>query len=185
MKKLPFQWLLYLCMLVAIILPTHVIASDINLSTQYRLSAGDVLKISVFGEPDLSIDEVRLNDAGTFSYPFLGELQVRDLTASQVETLITERLTGDYLIDPRVSVSIIEYREFFISGEVRNPGGYPFQPGLTLRRAVALAGGLTERASQRRMSIIRDKDVSRTSQSANMDTLVMPGDIITIDQGFF
>ena len=175
-----FLSLIFMCMFSA-----NVIAENINMSTQYRLSAGDVLKISVFGEPDLSIDEVRLNDAGTFSYPFLGEMQVRGLTASQVEAMITERLQGDYLVNPRVSVSIIEYREFFISGEVRNPGGYPYQPGLTLRRAVALAGGLTERASQRRMSIIRDGDANRTSESANMDTLVMPGDIITIDQGFF
>ncbi|MCY1379992.1 hypothetical protein D9M69_677670 [compost metagenome] len=65
------------------------------------------------------------------------------------------------------------------------PGGYPFQPGLTLRRAVALAGGLTERASDKRITIIRDSDASRTPVSATLDTLVMPGDTITIDQGFF
>ena len=154
-------------------------------ATQYQLAAGDVIKISVFGEPDLSIDTVRLNDAAAFSYPFIGEISARGLTASQLEALITRRLKGDYLVDPRVSVSILEYREFFISGEVKEPGGYPYQPGLTLRSAIALAGGLTERASRRGMTIIRDGDTSRQPEVAGMDTAVMPGDIITIDQSFF
>ncbi|MNC22312.1 SLBB domain protein [compost metagenome] len=105
--------------------------------------------------------------------------------ASEIERTLTERLKGSYLIDPRVSVSILKYREFFISGEVKTPGGYAFQPGLTLRRAVALAGGLTERASENRITIIRDQDPERRPEPATLDTLVMPGDTITIDQGFF
>jgi protein involved in polysaccharide export with SLBB domain len=105
--------------------------------------------------------------------------------ASEIERTLTERLKGSYLIDPRVSVSILKYREFFISGEVKTPGGYAFQPGLTLRRAVALAGGLTERAPENRITIIRDQDPERRPEPATLDTLVMPGDTITIDQGFF
>jgi polysaccharide export outer membrane protein len=111
-------------------------------------------------------------------------LIVKDLL-DQIEQMLTESLKGDYLVDPRVSVSVLEYREFFISGEVKEPGGYKFQPGLTLRRAVALAGGLTERASTSRITIIRDQDPNRTAEPATLDTIVMPGDTITIDQGFF
>jgi protein involved in polysaccharide export with SLBB domain len=84
-----------------------------------------------------------------------------------------------------VSVSIINYREFYISGEVNSPGGYPFQPGLTLDRAIALAGGLTERASKRRITIIRGGDKRETIEKAALNTTVKPGDTITIDQGFF
>jgi len=152
---------------------------------QYRLSSGDVIRINVFGEESLSFEELRLTDAGTFSFPFIGEVRAQGKTTGQIEQIVIDKLKGDYLIDPRVSVSILEYREFFISGEVKNPGGYPFQPGLTLRRAVALAGGLTERASVRRISIVRDHDDARKSQDASLDTQVMPGDTITIDQGFF
>ncbi|QLC74721.1 polysaccharide export protein [Pseudomonas sp. LPB0260] len=154
-------------------------------NSQYRLASGDVIRISVFGEQDLSFEELRLTDAGTFSYPFVGEVRAKGKTAAEIEQIIIDKLQGDYLIDPRVSVSVLEYREFFISGEVKTPGGYPFQPGLTLRRAVALAGGLTERASESRITIIRDHDESRTPEVANLDTRVMPGDTITIDQGFF
>ncbi len=154
-------------------------------SSTYKLASGDVIRISVFGEKDLSIEEIRLNDAGIFSYPFIGDVRAKDKTAAEIEQLLTESLKGDYLVDPRVSVSVLTYREFFISGEVKTPGGYPFQPGLTLRRAAALAGGLTERASEGRITIIRDQDASRTPEKATLDTVVMPGDTITIDQGFF
>lgn len=156
-----------------------------NADAQYRLAAGDVIRISVFGEPDLSIEEIRLTDAGTFSYPFIGEVRANGRTARELEQLLVGKLKGDYLVDPRVTVSILKYREFFISGEVKSPGGYPYQPGLTLRRAVALAGGLTERASENRITIIRDKDPARQPQKATLDTELQPGDTITIDQGFF
>ena len=154
-------------------------------NSQYKLASGDVIRINVFGEQDLSFEELRLTDAGTFSYPFIGEVKAKGKTAAEIEQIIIDKLQGDYLIDPRVSVSVLTYREFFISGEVKTPGGYPFQPGLTLRRAVALAGGLTERASEKRITIIRDQDESRTAVAADLDTRVMPGDTITIDQGFF
>lgn len=154
-------------------------------NSQYKLASGDVIRINVFGELDLSFEELRLTDAGTFSYPFIGELRAKGKTAAEIEQMIIDKLKGDYLIDPRVSVSVLQYREFFISGEVKEPGGYPFQPGLTLRRAVALAGGLTERASVNRISIIRDQDANRAAEAASLDTKVLPGDTITIDQGFF
>ena len=153
--------------------------------SQYRLAPGDVVKITVFGEPDLSLDRVRLNDAGAFSYPFLGEIIALGKTGSQLEQKIIQGLDGDFLIDPRVTVSILEYREFFINGEVRDAGAYSWQPGLTLRQAIAMAGGLTERASQRRMNVVRGGDTSNTPERINMDTPIHPGDIVTIDQGFF
>ncbi|PSJ40094.1 capsular biosynthesis protein [Zobellella taiwanensis] len=153
--------------------------------SSYTLGSGDLLRVSVFGEPDLSIEQIRLNDAGTFSYPFLGSINAKGKTAKQVEAQIANGLRGDYLIDPKVTVSILEYREFFVNGEVRNPGGYPFQPGMTLRKAVALAGGFSERASRSAFSIIHDNDPGRTPRKATLDTPVMPGDIITIDQSFF
>lgn len=152
---------------------------------QYQLSSGDIIKINVFGEPDLSFAEIRLNDAGTFSYPFVGEVDAKGKTPSEIRRLLTEELKKGYLIDPRVSVSVLTYREFFISGEVKTPGGYPYQPGLTLERAIALAGGLTERASTKRITVVRSADGERTIEKAALDTKVMPGDTITIDQGFF
>lgn len=152
---------------------------------QYKLSSGDIIKINVFGEPDLSFAEIRLNDAGTFSYPFVGEVDAKGKTPSEIRRLLTDELKKGYLIDPRVSVSVLSYREFFISGEVKTPGGYPYRPGLTLERAIALAGGLTERGSDKRITVVRSTGGERTIKKAALDTKVMPGDTITIDQGFF
>ncbi len=156
-----------------------------SLDSIYKLGAGDQLSIQVFGEPDLSFDEVRLTDAGTFSYPFLGEIRAKGLTSSEVEWLITRGLKGDYLIDPKVTVRILEYRPFFVNGEVKRPGGYPFKAGLTLRKAIALAGGFTERASRNKMHIIRDADRTNEPIKATLDSNVYPGDIITVDESFF
>ena len=166
-------------------LPIFSFAQVTATGSQYRLAPGDIIKITVFGEPDLSIEEVRLNDAGAFSYPFLGEIVALQLTPAELEARVIDGLEGDFLINPKVTVSVLSYREFFINGEVRNAGAFPWQPGLTLRQAVAMAGGLTERASQRRMNVVRGGDTSQTPERINMDAPIQPGDIITIDQGFF
>ena len=154
-------------------------------NSTYKLSSGDIIRISVFGEPDLSFDETRLTDAGTFSYPFVGEVKAQGKTAVELERILTQALEGDYLVDPRVSISVLEYREFYISGEVKQPGGYKYQPGLNLRRAIALAGGLTERASTNRITVVRDQNPGRKPERISLDAPVLPGDTINIDQGFF
>lgn len=151
--------------------------------SDYHLGSGDLIKIYVLNEENLSM-EVRLSDAGTISYPFLGEIHALGRTVSELGAEITRGLKGPYLVDPRVSVSVIEYRKFFIGGEVKAPGGYPFQPGLTIQKAVALAGGFTERASTD-IAVIHEDDPMQTPVEANVMTPVRPGDVITIKESFF
>ena len=145
----------------------------------YRLSAGDKLRILVFGEDDLKLDAL-VGEDGNISYPFLGDIKVAGLTMQGVEALITKGLKGSFLINPDVNVSILEYRPFFINGEVKNPGGYPYQPSLTLRKAIALAGGLTTRASLDLASLIKEKDPEKVSEKISLDSVINPGDIVTI-----
>jgi polysaccharide biosynthesis/export protein VpsN len=154
--------------------------------SDYRLGSGDSIKISVYEEPELAL-EVRLNDAATISYPFLGEIQVSGLTVGQLENSITTGLKGDYLVNPDVTVSVAEYRPFYIHGEVESPGGFSYLPGLTLRKAIALAGGFTERASRSKMFVIRDGVAHETQlgRQINLDEELSPGDIVTIEQSFF
>jgi polysaccharide export outer membrane protein len=154
-------------------------------NAEYRLASGDIISINVFGEDDLSFKELRLSDAGTFSYPFIGEVQAKGKTAAEIEQSLIGKLKGDYLVNPRVSVSVLQYRQFFISGEVKTPGGYPFQPGLTLRRAIALAGGFTERASETKITVVHDQASGKVQQKASLDTALMPGDSVTVPEGFF
>ncbi|MBN6774197.1 polysaccharide export protein [Pseudomonas granadensis] len=154
-------------------------------ATQYKLAAGDVLRIIVFGEPELSLKKIRLSDAGTFSYPFLGEISAKGLTPGQVEKIIVDGLKQGYLVDPKVSLSQIEYRSFYINGEVKKPGSYPFVPGLTLEKAIALGGGLTERASIKRVTILRGDSGATDTDNVTRSTTIAPGDTISIAQGFF
>lgn len=160
-------------------------AQEGNLSmSQYQLGSGDRINISVFGQDDLSM-EIRLPDVGTINYPFLGELKLVGMTAAEVESLIYEGLLGDYLVNPSVSVSIVEYRPFFIDGEVKRPGGYPYQPGLSVNKAAALAGGYTERANRDKITIVRESDGQQFEFSVSVTDMIQPGDIVTVNQRFF
>ena len=108
--------------------------------SDYPLGTGDKISIKVFGEEELS-SEFTLSDAGTISYPFLGEINALNKTIGELSQIITKRLSKGYLINPNISIEVIVYREFYINGEVRKPGAYPFKPGLTLQKAAAMAGG--------------------------------------------
>jgi len=152
--------------------------------SSYTLGPGDRISITVFGEEDLSV-EALLNDAGSFSYPFLGELNVRGLNVSQLQQLIVDGLKGPYLVDPKVSVAILQYRRFYVRGEVKKPGGFPFEPGMTLAKAVSLAEGFTDRASRSKFYIVSDNAETDEPRLATLNTVIKPGDIITIEESFF
>ena len=158
-------------------------SQQISLS-QYRLGSGDIIKISVFGQADLSIT-TKVPHMGVINYPFLGDIQVVGLTASELESNIYKGLKGDYLVEPSISVTIEEYRPFFIDGEVKKSGGYPYQPGLSVDKAAALAGGYTERASRTKILIRRDISGEQKLIDAKPTDIVLPGDIVTIQQSFF
>lgn len=151
----------------------------------YRLGPGDVLTVRVFGEPDLSIASAKLTDSGTIFLPMLGEMLVGGLTLGQIEHTVVERLRGRILVNPKVSVSVDQYRPFFINGMVRSPGAYPYQPGLTVRKASSLAGGLQERASLKKIFVIRASDPQQLSQRIQFDDIIYPGDIVTVEESFF
>lgn len=155
-----------------------------NQVSDYRLGAGDKLVITVFNEKELSM-EILLSDAGSFLYPFLGEIVAKNKTIGELQTLLTNQLKDGYLVDPKVYVSILEYRPFFVNGEVGKPGGYPYQPGLTIRKAISLAGGLTPRASLTKIYVIHENDPLGRPRLTMLDAVIVPGDIVTVDQSFF
>lgn len=170
-----------------VILPriAHAANGD-DLLSRYRLASGDVLSIYVLGEDDLQREKVRLTDAGTIQYPVLGEIHVQGLTTGELEQRITSGLRkADYLKNPKVTVSIDEYRPFFINGEVGRPGGYPYVPGLTVLKAVSLAGGFKDRASKTNMFVVRDGTPNEQRKKVELDTAIYPGDILTIEESFF
>lgn len=151
----------------------------------YRVSSGDVVSVRVLGQPELSITGARISDSGVIFLPFYGELRISGLTIRQIEDTMLALLTGRYLVNPRVFVTIDQYRPFFINGEINRPGAYSYQPGLTVRKATALAGGLKDRASMRRSFIIRDTDRGVKEEQITLDTRIFPGDVVTIGESFF
>ena len=149
----------------------------------YVLGQGDKLSIQVFDEPDLTMEST-VGASGVINYSYLGDLRVSGKTPLQLEQQITSQLRDGYLVNPAVNVTVTQYRAFFIGGEVRSPGSYPYQPGLTLNQAIAIAGGLTDRASQRQMFITKAKS-SVGQQRSQLNAPVGPGDTVTIKEGFF
>jgi len=160
------------------------IGSSSTLSS-YRLGVGDVISVQVVGEEDLKREKVRLSDAGTLSFPYLGEIRVRGMTVGELEDFITKGLKGRYLLNPQVTVTISEYRNFFVNGQVMKPGGFPFEPGLTVRKAISIAGGFKERASKEKINVIHEGDLKGDAKRIALDALVKPGDILTVEESFF
>lgn len=167
-----------LCALVSFIAHSQELSS-------YKLGAGDVISIRVLGEDDLKRERVKLSDAGTVSFPVLGEIRVKGMTVGVLQDYITRGLKGRYLLNPQVTVSIDEYRNFFVNGMVDKPGGYPFSPGLTVRKAISIAGGFKERAARDKISVIHDDDAAQVPRRVELNSPVLPGDILTVEESFF
>ena len=160
-------------------------ASSAGRDGEHRIDAGDRVTVSVYREPDLNIKDVRVRDSGTISFPLIGELNVRGLTSNGLTQLITKKLADGFLRKPSVSVSIEAYRLYYIKGEVTKPGGYNYMDGLTIEKAVALAGGFTERASESNISLVREEFDSSSMKKVSPNMKVLPGDVITVGESFF
>lgn len=150
----------------------------------YLLGPGDRIQIQVYGEEELSIDELLLSSSGTFDYPYLGLITAKGKTPEQLRAELHRGLKGDYLIAPKIRINIVSFRQIYVNGEVKKPGGYEYKPGLTVDKAIALAGGFTDRASRTAINISPSSG-SREQRKVNLKHSVAPGDIIVIDQSFF
>ena len=149
----------------------------------YRLGSGDELRVTVFNQEDLSGTFVISGD-GTISMPLIGQVQAGGKALAELEEAIEDELKPDYLRNPSVSIEVLNYRPFYILGEVNQPGSYPYVAGMRVANAVALAGGYTERASKSRVRIERDGFPDSQIRADNR-TSVLPGDIVRVPERFF
>jgi len=150
----------------------------------YVLGAGDTIEIKVFGQDDLNTT-IHLDDAGVINYPFLGKISAIGRTTSALEEQITAGLSDGYIVSPHVNVSVVEYRPFYITGEVKNPGSYPFQPGLTLAKAITIAGGFSEFAARNETFVVRAQGMKQLAVRVAVDSAIDPGDAITVNESVF
>lgn len=156
----------------------------IDASQDYRLGAGDVIAVRVFGaEEDLSY-RLRLNERGNLTLPF-GEFTVIGRTTRELEDAILAAAKSGYLAKPRVSVNIEEYRPYFVQGQVARPGQYNYQPYLNVQRAITIAGGFRERAAKDRIYLQREDGKSAKPIRVDPASSVRPGDTIIVEESFF
>ena len=151
----------------------------------YQLDTGDRVQVIVFGQESLS-GVFAVNDDGGVSMPLVGAVPARDLTLEEFQGEIERRLADGFLVNPSVSVQVDTYRPIFVLGEVRSPGQFPYQPGMTVLTAVSIAGGFTYRAEDDYVSITRrSREAAPTESRAARDALVEPGDVINVFERFF
>lgn len=149
----------------------------------YLLDQGDEINIAVSGEQDLTM-RVKIDNSGSIDYPYIGSLLLKGKTPEQVSNEIADKLRGNYLQAPMVTVSIAEYRKIYLLGEVKKPDGYAWEPGLTAEKAIALAGGFTDRADRHDIRI-RQARSGKLLENVAADSSVQAGDTIIIGMSFF
>lgn len=163
--------------------PQVLVSNESPQSLQERLhiiAPGDAISLLVFGEPDLSIENLRVPQSGAVSLPLIGATSVAGRTTAEVEKDVVERLSQGYVRNPRLSVTMFSYRPVFIRGAIEQTGSFPFSEGLTIGKAIALAGGSKKSAKPNGVSILRDGDIVSEGLSVDSFLEVKSGDVITI-----
>jgi len=150
----------------------------------YELGSGDRIRLTVYGEADLS-GEFAVNGEGVVSLPLIGNVKAAGMTVSQLSESIATQFKAGYLLDPKVSIEVINFRPYYIMGEVSKTGEYPYTDGLNVINAIARAEGFTYRAQQKKVFIKHFGDVTETEVPLTTDLLVMPGDTIRIAERHF
>lgn len=150
----------------------------------YRLGSGDKLRVSVFGQTELNGEYV-VDGAGNVQLPLIGLVKAAGRTVSDFQKNLTAKLAEGFFVNPSVSVEVANYRPFYIIGEVRNPGEFPYVNGMTVLNAVALAGGFTSRADDTEVYIRRNGASKEVQLPTDETTKVQPGDFIRVPERFF
>ena len=155
-----------------------------TLSCAYDVASGDMLHLEVYGESELTLD-VNVDSMGNIDYPLIGKVNVSGLEIDEIKQKITLLLKDGYFVNPQLAVYVKTFKPFYIQGQVNSPGSYSYEVGLTVRKAIALAGGLTERASKKKIYLTKASDKSQKEIKVNMDQQVASGDVILIKESFF
>jgi polysaccharide export outer membrane protein len=154
------------------------------LNQPYRLGAGDRVRVTVF-EQDSLTNTYSVDSAGYIAFPLVGSVPARGRSVQELEGALAAKLREGFLRDPDVSVEVDQYRPVFVMGEVGAAGQYSYVPGLTVQKAVAMAGGFTPRANQGTVDITRDINGKvMTGRVVTSDPL-MPGDTVYVRERLF
>jgi polysaccharide export outer membrane protein len=147
----------------------------------YTLDSGDVLRVTVYGDKDISTT-YKVDDAGAISFPLVGQVPVRGKTTSMAAASIASALARGYMRDPNVSVEVDQYRPFFIQGQVKTAGQYPYVYGMSLRAAISTAGGFSDIADPDHVVVYRHRGSMVDKSVMSLDAPIQPGDTIVVPE---
>lgn len=151
---------------------------------QYVLRPNDQLRVQVYNEESISGD-YQVDSSGFISIPLAGRVRAAGLTAAQLERAIASQLNRGVIKDPRVNVQVANYAPFYIHGEVKRAGEFPYRPGLTIMDAIATAGGFTYRANEQKAFVRRAGASIEQVYSLDARVPIYPGDNVRIPERFF
>ncbi len=177
------QALIVLCLL-GTVAQSHAQGTTADSETSYHLGPGDILQIDVFNQEDLT-GEYTLDGNGRFSMHLIGVVEATGLTSTDLEILLVSKLKPDYLVNPRISVRVQNFRPYYIIGEVKSPDSYAYVDRMTYLTAVAIAGGFTYRARTNSVYVVRGDDPEKEEIKLDVNDEVMPGDIIRVAERLF
>jgi polysaccharide export outer membrane protein len=154
-------------------------------NTSYRLGADDKIEILVYNEQNLSND-YNIPQSGTLNLPLIGETMLGGCTVHQAEQLLHQKYADGYLVNPGISITVSEYRPFYVIGEVQQPGQYDYVVDMNALQAVAIAGGFTYRANKVKAKILKgQKNNQAVYQQIKIEEKIKPGDVIVIQERLF
>lgn len=154
------------------------------LNQPYLIGAGDRVRITVFEQESLT-NTYSVDQSGYLAFPLIGAVPARGQSAQQLEGAIAAKLRQGFVRDPDVSVEIDRYRPVFVMGEVGAAGQYSFVPGLTVQKAIAMAGGFSARAAQQNVDITRDINGKVMTGRVLTSDPLLPGDTIYVRERLF
>jgi len=176
-----FRSFALLLVLLGVLAPLQAQDSSPVVSSNYRLNPSDIILLEVFQEPDLR-RQVRLAQDGSVVLPLIGKVMLSDKTVFEAEEIITDLYNRDYLVNPQINISILEYAERRVNvlGSVNRPGSVVFQPEeeMVLLEAITLAGGFNRYADKKRVTLTRKKPNGQTeSFEINTEDLIRGGNM--------
>jgi polysaccharide export outer membrane protein len=159
-------------------------AVDADSVSGYQLGPRDRISVTVFNHPDLSGEYV-LDGDGRFSMPLIGVVDAGGKTPVELEEVLVNRFRPDYLVNPRISIEVRNYRPYYLIGEVQSTGSFPYVAGITYLTAIAMAGGYSYRAKKDVVYVIRGNDPEQEEIKLDANEKVQPGDIIRVAERLF
>ena len=175
------RWVLHLSLLFVLLTETGIASLSTSHQT-YRLGPNDVVRIQVYGEEDLTV-ESKIDGDGNINFPLLGVVRITGKTIQELQEYLTTQLAGGYVRTPRVTAYVFKYRNFYVTGEVKVPGGYPYEEGLNVQKAITIAGGPTDKAERGALRIVRSVNGQEETLPVKAENLVLPDDTIVVAEG--